>query len=369
VIRVFHLIKSLGRGGAETLLVHGLDSADRASFEYGYGYFLPWKNQLVGDLEQRGAEVVQFTAQTQLQCLRQASAIARHLREWRADVLHCHLPLASIAGRLAGRMAGVPVVSTEHNLLQRYHPATRLATVATWRLQDQVIAVSREVQQSIREYVGELVPTRVVLNGVAVDTFRRDVEAAAGVRAEWGIPDRAPVVGTVAVFRTQKRLGDWLAVARRVLDAHPDAHFLLVGDGPERGEVERVRAELGLAERVHLCGLQADVRPYLSAMDAYLMSSQFEGLPIAMLEAMSTGLPVVATAVGGIPEVVREGREGHLAEPGDVATLGAGLVGLLAEPRRLAAMGEAARERVGAAFGMRRMQAALEEIYREVLAR
>ena len=174
MIRVFHLIKSLGRGGAETLLVQGLDCADRGSFEYGYGYFLPWKDQLVADLERRGSEVVEFTAETQLQCLRRATDIARYLREWDADLIHCHLPMASIAGRVAAKMVGIPMVSTEHNLLQRYHPATRLATLATWRLQDLVIAVSGEVQQSIHEHVGEVVPTRVVLNGVAVDSFRRD---------------------------------------------------------------------------------------------------------------------------------------------------------------------------------------------------
>lgn len=369
MIRVFHLIKSLGRGGAETLLVHGLDSADRGTFEYGYGYFLPWKDQLVGELEARGAEVVEFTARSQLQCLRQATAIARHLREWGADLVHCHLPVASIAGRLAAKMVGVPVVSTEHNLLQRYHPATRFATLATWRLQDLVIAVSGEVEQSIHEHVGDVVPTRVVLNGVAVDSFRRDRAAAAKVRSEWGIPDAAPVVGTVAVFRTQKRLEDWLAVARRVLEARPDAHFLLVGDGPERPQVEAARRALGLEERVHLCGLQPDVRPFLSAMDVYLMSSRFEGLPIAMLEAMSTGLPVVATSVGGIPEVVREGVEGHLAEPGDVPRLAEGILTLTADAARLAAVGEAARSRVEASFGMRRMQSSLEEIYREVLGR
>ncbi len=369
LIRVFHLIKSLGRGGAETLLVHGLDSADRESFEYGYGYFLPWKNQLVSELEARGAEVVEFTAHTQVQCLGQATAIARHLREWGADIVHCHLPVASIAGRIAAKMVGIPVVSTEHNLLQRYHPATRLGTLATWRLQDLVIAVSAEVQQSIWEHVGEVVPTRVVLNGVAVDAFRRDQDAAAGVRAQWGIPQDAPVVGTVAVFRTQKRLADWLRVARQVLQVRPDAHFLLVGDGPERPQIETARAELGLEGRVHICGLQADVRPFLSAMDVYLMSSKFEGLPIAMLEAMSTGLPVVATSVGGIPEVIREGVEGHLAQPGEVRRLSEGLLSLLADPVRLGTVGEAARRRVEASFGMRRMQAALEDIYREVLAR
>ena len=158
-------------------------------------------------------------------------------------------------------------------------------------------------------------------------------------------------------------------MARRTLDALPDAHFLLVGDGPERPVVESKRRELGLEERVHLCGLQSDVRPFLSAMDAYLMSSKFEGLPIAMLEAMSTGLPIVATTVGGIPEVVREEIEGRLAAPGDVERLSRGLIDLLGNAELREGVGAAARQRVEAAFGMRRMQGTLESIYREVLGR
>ena len=368
MIRVFHLIKSLGRGGAETLLVQGLDCADRESFEFAYGYFLPWKDQLVPDLRERGATVREFTARTPAGCLAQAVPVARFLRRWKADVVHSHLPVASITARLAAKLAGVPLVATEHNLLQRYHRATRLATLATWRLQDRVIAVSREVEESIHQHAGRIVPTEVVLNGVAVHAFRRDEAGAARVRREWEIPSDAPIVGTVAVFRVQKRLGDWLGAARKILDHHPTTHFLLVGDGPERSEVERVSAELGLNGRVHLCGLQSDVRPYLSAMDVYLMSSVFEGLPIAMLEAMSIGLPIVATTVGGIPEVVRTDVEGYLADPGEVDQLSRFVSKILEDRSLRVRLGNAAHARVENDFGMARMQARLEAIYREVVS-
>lgn len=367
MIRVFHLIKSLGRGGAETLLSQGLASGDREHFEYGYGYFLPWKDQLVGELESQGAQVTCFSARTAAGCFSQLPALVQFLRRWRPDVLHCHLPVASIVGRLAGQILGVPVVSSEHNLLQRYHAATRAATLATWRLQSRVIAVSGEVEQSIHKHGQTKVPVRVVRNGVDVERFKRNPEAGRALREELGIPEDAPVAGTVAVFRTQKRLDEWLLVARRVLDQNDAAYFLLVGDGPEAGNVDRVRRELGLEGRVIRCGLQSDVRAYLSAMDVYLMTSKFEGLPIAMLEAMAAGLPIVATGVGGIPEVVRNGEEGFLTSADQALALANPLIRLFASPDETKRLGASAQERVRAEFGMGRMQGELESIYREVV--
>ena len=126
-------------------------------------------------------------------------------------------------------------------------------------------------------------------------------------------------------------------------------------------------AARGLAARVHLPGLQADVRPYLSALDLLMISSEFEGLPLVLLEAMALERAVVSTAVGGIPEVVVDGETGLLVAPGDPAALAAAAVRLLRQPQRLRAMGEAARRRAADRFGTRRMQEELEDLYDRVL--
>lgn len=144
------------------------------------------------------------------------------------------------------------------------------------------------------------------------------------------------------------------------------AHFLLVGDGPLRGEVEAHVRRLGLGERVHLPGLQADVRPFLAAMDLFWSSSEFEGLPLALLEAMAAGLPPVVTAVGGVPEVVQP-ASGVLVPFGDPARLADEAARLLADPERRARLGAGARERVRDAFGVERMAGELAGLYREVL--
>ena len=126
-LRVFHLIKSLGRGGAEVLLAEGLRVADRERFTYGYGYFTPWKDAVVPSLEAQGAGVVRFDARSNPAILLQAGRVAAFLRRWRADLLHCHLPVAAVAGRVAGKLTGVPVVTTEHNEVEHFHPPHPLA--------------------------------------------------------------------------------------------------------------------------------------------------------------------------------------------------------------------------------------------------
>lgn len=362
-VRVFHLIKGLGRGGAERLLVETLDLQDRQRFSFGYGYFLPWKNALVPELRRRGASVRLFRAGSAAGILLQVPGLARYLRRWQADLLHCHLPLAAVAGRLAAALAGVPVVYTEHNLQHRYHPLTRWANRATWRLQDAVVAVSAGVAAAIG---GGPTPVHLIVNGIDAGRFRRHDRERGWAREQLGIPARALVVGTVAGLRRQKRLDLWLEAAAALGGAGREVRFLLVGDGPERAELEALARRLGLGE-VSFAGLQADVRPFLAAMDLFMISSDSEGLPLALLEAMAMELPVVATAVGGIPEVLREGVTGYLAPPAEPGRLAAAARPLLEDRRLRERMGRAGRRRVEARFSATASARALERLYLRVL--
>lgn len=365
--RVLHLIKSFGRGGAEMLLPEGLRFADRDRFEYSYAYFLPWKDAMVPALAAQHAPVTCFGGRDNARILLRARRLAAHLRRHRIDLLHCHLPVAGAVGRIAGHIAGVPVIYSEHNKQERYHGLTRRLNAATWSWQSRAIAVSVDVADSIRAHIRSDVPVEVVLNGVDVERFARNAVDPAPVRAAFCIPADAPVVGTVAVFRTQKRLVDWVEAACRIRERHPTCRFLLVGDGPLRAEVEGAIAARGLGGVVHLPGLQEDVRPYVAAMDVYMMSSVFEGLPVALLEAMAMGCGIVSTDVGGIPEVVRDGENGRLVPAGDPAALAAAASDLLGDADALADCQRAARRTVEEGFSMRRMARELERIYLDVL--
>jgi glycosyltransferase involved in cell wall biosynthesis len=365
-LRVFHLIKSLGRGGAEVLLLEGLRLADRKHFHYGYGYFLPWKDAMVASLAEQGGDVRCFTAKNNVAILLSAQRVAQHLRNWRADVLHCHLPIAGAVGRLAGRLAGVPVVYTEHNTLERYHRLTRRLNLSTWRWQNRVIAVSANVASSLRRRAVPGVRVQVVPNGVDVEHFDRAWVDGASVRAKLGIPAKVPVVGTVAVFREQKRLADWLEAARLIRQRQSDAHFLLVGDGPERERLRARALELHIDDVTHFAGAQSDVRPFLAATDVFLISSLFEGLPVALLEAMSMQCGIVSTAVGGIPEVVRHRSNGLLVDAGHPMLLAEAAVQMIRSPALRADYARAARQTVIDGFSLQRMTRQLERTYVEV---
>lgn len=366
-MKVAHLIKSLGRGGAESLLPQTI-AARGEGFDYCVGYFLPWKDALVAELEAADIDVRLFPATSSGRMLLRVPAVANWLRTEKIDLLHCHLPLAGVVGRLAGRLAGVPVVYTEHNLQERYHPLTGRANRLTWTQQKAVVAVSGEVASSIARTLPKQVPVKIVLNGINVERIAAGATETARkeVRESLALPEDASVVGAVAVFRTQKRFDLWLEAARSILDRDPNTYFLLVGDGPLRQDLEERTRQLGLEERVRFPGLQHDARPYFAAMDVFLISSEFEGLPLALLEAMSARLPVVTTPAGGIPEVITD-ECGVLVTMGDASAMADACLSLFGDPPRRKALGIAARERVEQGFSVARMARELEALYAQVV--
>ncbi|MBI3927724.1 MAG: glycosyltransferase [Armatimonadetes bacterium] len=360
--RIFHLIKSLGRGGAEVLLSEARPYRS-AQFEDGYGYFLPWKNAIVPALEATGAEVVCFESNGLMLPLR-IPRVIRHLKRRGVDLLHCHLPLAAVVGRIAARAAGIPSVYTEHNLMKRYHPVTRWLNLLTWRMQDLVIAVSSEVAAEIRRYVSGGPPVEVVPNGVCLRSFSPDPQRGRELRSALGIPPDAPVIGTVAVFRVQKQLDLWLEAARRIRERFSNAHFILVGDGVMREEIGRVCRRLELTGCTHFPGLQEDVRPYYDCFDVFLMTSKFEGLPVALLEAMAMKKAVVASPVGGTPEVIEDGSSGVLVSPEGAAD---SVCRLLSDAQQSMRLGENARAVVERSFSLQAMVSKSESLYHRIL--
>jgi L-malate glycosyltransferase len=366
-IRVLHLIKGLNRGGAETLLSEGLRFADRSRFELSYAYFRASLNALVPALAEQGAPVTCFGGKGHATMLGRIRRIARHLRAEEIDLLHCHLPMAGVVGRLAGRLAGVPVLYTEHNKPEWYRRPTFLLNSWTYFLQDHVIAVSGSVEWSIRRYIRPTVPVTILRNGIDTNAFRRVVEGGQAVRRHYGIPADAPVVGNVAALIPQKQLHDWVEAARLVHQQHPDVRFLIVGEGPQHAELTALIDRCALTGIVHLCGVQSNVVPYLSAMDIYMMSSAFEGLPVALLEAMAANCAPVCTAVGGIPEVLEEGVDGFLAEPGHPDQLARKVAALVSDREQLTRVGLAAMCKVDRHFRVESMVASLQELYENVV--
>ena len=366
--KILVLIKGLNLGGAERLLVDSLPYLDRERFEYHFGYLLPWSDFLVPQFQAAGFPVHCLDMASNARFPGALPALGRLQRRQGFDLMHTHLPLTGILARIVGRRRGIPVVHTEHNLLERCHPLTLWATRLTYGLNERVFAVSQGVRDSIARF-GLDGRTRVetLLNGVPVEGVRAEAKDLDGLRRELDIPPDHLVVGTVAVLTAQKRLGDWLEAAGRIAGQREDVTFVLAGGGPEEGAL-RARAEaLGLAERVRMPGFRADGRRVLALFDVYLMTSEYEGLPMALLEAMALGKAVVCTAVGGIPEVVQEGAQGFLAPVGAVDDLAGHTQRLLADAPLRAAMGRGGGQTVEGGFHCRDRIRRVEEVYRELL--
>lgn len=362
--RVLHIIKSLGRGGAEMLLPETLKSHDQSKFEFQYIYFLPWKNQMVEALEKAGGKVTCISASNNAAMIARIPALIEYIKKNEIDIIHAHLPWAGVVARIAGRIADVPVIYTEHNKQERYHFATRWMNLLTIGYSRRVIAVSSDVAESVRRFKPRLKTTLdVILNGVDPTQFKRDKSKGDKFREHAGIPIDAVVVGTVAVFRFQKRLDVWLQVAQKINRVFPEVRFVIVGDGPLRERIKMVASELGLNDVVHFAGLQTDVRPFLSAFDIFMMSSIFEGLPVAMLEAMASKCCIVATKAGGIKEVITDRLDGLLCDVDDPMLLFDLSRQVIQNAELRAMLAENACSKIETTFSIVSMIRKLEQVY------
>jgi glycosyltransferase involved in cell wall biosynthesis len=285
-----------------------------------------------------------------------ALALSRVIKERQIDVVHCHHYSPFVYGLLATVLhPRVRLVFTEHGRLTDGLPSRkrRLVNPMLSRWPAQLCAVSADLlQHMIAEgFSGHRL--QVVYNGIDAGERPRPAQRQAA-RAALGVPDDALVVGTVGRLDPVKNLAALLRAQVALLAAQPSARLVIVGDGPEREALHAEANNLGLAGRVVFAGYRADVRALMPAFDVYANSSTYEGVSLTILEAMAAGLPVVATRVGGNPEVVIEGETGRLVGR-HAGALGSALVELAANPRTREAMGAAGRWRVKRHFSLDRM--------------
>lgn len=377
--RVLWLTKGLGRGGAEQLLVNCARHVDRGRFDVEVAYVLPWKDALVPALREAGVTV---------HCLGDRAGAGdadpgRADRAWPLrlrrlvtargyDLVHTHMPVPAVAARTLLRR-GVLLVHTEHNLWHRYRTPTRLANAWTYRRNSAVIAVSRAVAETIdrarlpRVRAG-VEPLRVVYHGPDLGGALPGAGGRERARRLLDLDPDAFIYGVVANFTPKKDHAGLLEAHALLRRAHPDALLVLIGLGPLEAELRERAARADLAGSVVFTGSRGDVPELLPAFDVFVLGSRQEGLPVALMEAMATGLPVVVTDVGGMPEIVTDGVEGRVVPSGDPAALAAALAEAAADPARRRAWGKAARLR-SETFDVAGAQARIEDVYREVLAR
>ncbi|MCF2529731.1 glycosyltransferase [Yinghuangia soli] len=386
-VRVLWLTKGLGRGGAEQLLVNCARHADRSRFEVEVAYVLPWKDALVPALREAGVTVHCLgddpggstrsadpaSAGSQTRADRSWPLRLRRLVAARGyDVVHTHMPVPAFAARMLVSR-GVTLVHTEHNLWHRYRTPTRLANAWTYKRNAAVIAVSKAVAATIdparlpRPRPG-VEPLRVIYHGPDLGGALPGAGGRERARRLLDLDQDAFTCGVVANFTPKKDHAGLLEAHALLRQSEPGARLVLIGLGPLEAELRERASRPDLAGSVVFTGSRGDVPELLPAFDVFALGSRQEGLPVALMEAMATGLPVVVTDVGGMPEIVTDGVEGRVVPAGDPAALAAAFAEAAADPARRRAWGKAARLR-SETFDVAGAQARIEDVYREVLAR
>ena len=366
--RVVHIIKATGIAGAEKHLLTLLPALNRERFgaqvivlteprkpasEFFYAL------QAAGVSAER--VIISGHADATL-----PPRLALRLRALAPTMVHTHLLHADLHGTLAARMADVPlVISTRHNddPFRRRWPVSFFLRIINRRT-DHFVAISERVRAFTIE-VERVTASRVdtVNYGLPPRVETRPVDA----RAEFGIPE-GPLLVCVARLTEQKGHRWLLSAFRAVLDEFPQAALLLLGDGPLRAPLERLAAKLGLRERVRFAGWRTDVSALLPGADLFVLASEWEGFGLVLLEAMAAALPIVATRVGAIPEVVLHGETGWLVEAKNAAVFADATISALRVPGQIIAFGQRGRARLQNEFSAQNMVAATDRLYARLFA-
>jgi glycosyltransferase involved in cell wall biosynthesis len=363
-IRVLWLIKGLALGGAERLLVSFAGLADHRTFRYEAAYILPSLSTLAPALRDASVSTSCIGSDDHFD-VRWLARLRQRLLAEPVDVLHLHLPyvaaLAGIVVRTVPASRRPRTVYTQHSMWQAISPPLRLLLRLVIPRFDAVIAVSAGAQQSMPRRLRERV--RVIVHGVVLDDARGDEDDRRRTRRELGISDDEVVIVSVANLRREKGHDVLLQAAQVLLRDDVPVRFLLVGDGELAGDVRALHSALDLDDRVRFLGSRLDAIRILAASDVFVLASLHEGFPVSLMEALAVGVPVVATAVGGVPEAITPGVEGLVVPPGSVDLL-AEAIRQVATDADLRHRMAAAAARKGTIFDMRQAVREVEGLYR-----
>ena len=383
-IRVLRVIARLNMGGP------AIHVANLAAGLEGRGYH----TTLVAGSLARGEDSMAFLAerleipvigvpelQREVSLLDDARAVKRVasiIRKVRPHILHTHTAKAGAIARAAAIASGTArppiIVHTFHgHVLKGYFDPARTAVFLQVernlaRSSDVLVAVSPEVRDELVEQgVAPREKFTVIRLGIPLDDRLGDATADFDYRRLYGIPRDAFVIGWVGRMTGVKDTGAVLEIVRATREQEVDAVLVMVGDGPDRERLEQLAHELGIARNTYFVGYQSEVAGYYRLFDAFLLPSVNEGTPVSAIEALASGTPVVATRVGGVPDVVRDGVDGFLVESGDVSTAAERLAGLAADAALRTRLGASGRARVLERYSVARLVDDVDRLYRSLL--
>jgi glycosyltransferase involved in cell wall biosynthesis len=377
-IRIARVITRLNIGGPALQAILLSETLDRGAFETYL--FAGTAGEREGDIRDvRGGPTVRvlpvpLTRElAPLKDMRALVALTRAFRDLRPDIVHTHMTKAGSIGRLAARIAGVPVVvHTFHgNVLTGYFDPLRSAAFRGAErllasMSDALIAISPRQAAELRALrIGD---AKIVTIPLGFDLTPFTHARRGSLRARLRIAEGVPLVGIVARLVPIKAVDVFLQAAAALAVRRPDARFVVVGDGPLSEELRALAHDLGLGGRVDLLGWQADMAAIYADLDCVVLTSRNEGTPVTIIEALAAARPVVATAVGGVPDVVQDRVTGLLAPAGDSAGVARAIRELLDDPLLAGRLAEAGRERVLKVYTERRLVDDIRALYQRLLA-
>ncbi len=366
-LKVVHIVPMLSPGGAERVAVHIVKGLDRQRFEPAV---ISYTGRLGCDLdrllEEAGIEVHYLGKRPGFD-YRMYYRLPPVLKECRPDIVHTHLHVLRYALPFLLLCKEVSPLHTVHNLAER-EIEPRLRWLQRYALNHGVVpvAVAEEVAVSLGRLYG-IQRCRVILNGIPTDRYARPQVLRKQWRAGEGFGENDVLFVCVARFAPQKNHALLLKAFRQSPASDPNAHLVLVGEGVLREQLEEQAKKLGLSGQVHFLGLRTDIPEVLGAMDVFVLSSDFEGNPLSVMEAMASGLPIVSTAAGGVPDLFESGKEGLLVQPGDVQGLSNAMAFLLGNRELRQSLGMAAARRARGNFDVATMVQAYQGFYENLV--
>ena len=364
------VVPSLEMGGVEKTLISLLPRLKERGFEVKV-CTLYRKDILAQEMEEKGIPVINIGMRARLDVDIKYLKGIFYLKHWMMKegfhIVHTHLYRANTPGRIAAKLAQIPVVvANEHNVDEWKNFFQRSVDRALSRITDRIIAVSERVKKFYVEEVG-IPPGRITVlyNGVDLERFDKKVNVMEK-RKELGLPLHSIIVGSVGRLHPQKNYFNFIKAISLIVKKFSRVHFLLVGGGPLKERLKRFSRTLGLEEKISFLGERKDIEEIYPVMDIFVLSSDREGFPITILEAMACGLPVVATRVGGVEEEVEEGKTAFLVPPANSEALAEAITKLISSPSLRKEMGKKGKERVKL-FRIEKMVERTEKLYRELL--
>ena len=368
--RIVYVTTGLSYGGAETQIKNLALYLKQRKWSLSVVSMLP-PQAYVDELESAGICVYNLRMRRKVPDPRAVLRLAAIVRRERPLVVHSHMVHANLLARITRLFVVMPaLICTAHSVTE----GGRAREIA-YRLTDPLADLTTQVSEAGRQryiQVGAVPPSKIVYipNGIDTARFHPNSKARQAVRDALGCSERAFVWLTVGRLEPVKNHLELLRAFREVVAVHPHARLLIAGQGPLQAAIEQRIAELGLAERVRLLGVRRDIPDVLNAADAFVLPSLWEGMPLTLLEAGAAALPIVATAVGGISEIVLEGKTGYLVPARDMDALAEAMrrVMRLSDADRMT-MGQAGRAHVVQNFDLERVVDRWEALYRELLQR